>query len=181
MTQRSVTYLKGRFETSDIPTQSDYQDVFDSFLSLEASAAQTLSGPINAPTVSAGTGTFNNGSFDGTRVSAAFVSANVLRVNSKTVLSNQTVVPTGATQGSALAVTMDLISASAEQNERAIVLPSLEPGRVNFVMNTGTTALLVFPPTGQNFVGSAANGGISLPTLTGCTIPHYASAYGFIR
>jgi hypothetical protein len=159
MTQRSVQYLKARFETADIPTQSDYQDVFDSFLSLEASAEQTLNGKLNVPEVS----------------------ANVFRSNTKTVHSHQTVTPTGATQASALAVSADNILASAEQNERAIVLHSLEPGRRQLVMNSGTTALLVFPPTGQNFVGSAANGAISVPTLAGCLISHHASAYGFIR
>lgn len=186
MTQRSVTYLKARFETGDIPTQTDYQDVFDSFVNLEASAMQTISGGLALATaeathVSASTGRFNNGYFDGTRVSAVSVSAGTLWANSKVVHSNQVVAPAGTTQGSATATTLDLISASAEQNERAIVLPSLEPGRVNLVMNTGTTALLVFPPSGQNFVGSAANGAISIPTLTGVTIPHLVSAYGFIR
>lgn len=154
MTQRSVQYLKTRFESNDIPVQADYQDVFDSFLSLEASASQTLSGPLSLP---------------------------VMRVQTKTVHSHQTVTPTGATQASALAVSADNILASAEQNERAIVLKSLEPGRRQLVMNSGTTALLVFPPTGQNFVGSAANGAISIPTLTGCQVTHHASAYGFIR
>jgi hypothetical protein len=137
MTQRSVQYLKTRFETADIPTQSDYQDLFDSFMSLEASAAQVLNGPIEAPQVSAG----------------------VIKAGLKTIHSSQTVT----------------------QNERAIILSPLEPGRRQIVMNSGTTALLVFPPSGQNFVGSAANGAISIPTLTGCEIPHYASAYGFIR
>jgi hypothetical protein len=159
MTQRSVQYLKTRFETADIPTQSDYQDLFDSFMSLEASAAQVLNGPIEAPQVSAG----------------------VIKAGLKTIHSSQTVTPTGATQASALAVSADNILASAEQNERAIILSPLEPGRRQIVMNSGTTALLVFPPSGQNFVGSAANGAISIPTLTGCEIPHYASAYGFIR
>lgn len=165
MTQRSVTYLKARFETGDIPTQTDYQDVFDSFVNLEASAAQTMAGQLVLPSL---------------RVSGA-VSADTLNVTGTLRRGQQVAAPAGTTQGSAYAVTADLIHASAEQNERAITLPSLEPGRVNIVMNTGTTALLVFPPSGQNFVGSAANGGISLATLTGCYIPHLASAYGFIR
>lgn len=164
MTQRSVQYLKAKFETADIPTQSDYQDVFDSFLSLEASAAQTINGPLTLPSATV------SGA-----VSADSVSTRTLRTG------QQSVTPTGTTQASAFAVTADLIRASAEQNERAIVLTSLEPGRTQIVMNSGTTALLVFPPTGQNFIGSAANGAISVPTLTGVTIPHMTSAYGFIR
>lgn len=164
MTQRSITYLKARFETGDIPTQSDYQDFIDSFVSLESSASQTLSGNLVLPNIEV------SGA-----VSADSISARTVRTG------QQSITPTGTTQGSAFAVTADNVLASAEQNERSIVLSTLEPGRRQFVMNSGTTALLVFPPTGQNFVGSAANGSISVPTLTGVTIPHYASAYGFIR
>jgi hypothetical protein len=164
MTQRSVQYLKTKFETSDIPTQSDYQDVFDSFVSLEASATQTLSGKLVMPSI----------------LASGAVSAESISV-SRVRTGQQSITPTGTTQASAFAVTADIVRASAEQEERSIVLPSLEPGRVQFVMNSGTTALLVFPPTGQNFIGSAANGGISVPTLTGVTIPHMTSAYGFIR
>lgn len=165
MTQRSVTYLKGRFETGDIPTQSDYQDVFDSFVNFEASATQTLSGKLVLPSI---------------EVSGA-VSADSLNVTGAIKRGHQSITPTGATQASAFAVTADMVRASAEQEERAIVLPTLEPGRLQIVMNSGTTALLVFPPTGQNFIGSAANGAISVPALTGVQIPHLVSAYGFIR
>lgn len=164
MTQRSVQYLKTRFETADIPTQSDYQDVFDSFVSLEASAQQTINGKLVIPSL---------------LVSGA-MSAQSLNVSTVRT-GHQSITPTGTTQASAFSVSADLVLASAEQNERAIVLPVLEPGRKQVVMNSGTTALLVFPPSGQNFVGSAANGAISVPTLTGVEIPHFASAYGFIR
>lgn len=74
MTQRSVTYLKGRFETGDIPTQSDYQDLMDSFLNLEASASQTLSGPIVVPTMVVS-------AIDAARVSATTVSAALVYTN----------------------------------------------------------------------------------------------------
>lgn len=152
MTQRSVTYLKGRFETGDIPTQSDYQDLMDSFVNLESSAAQTMAGRLFAP------------SFTG-----------------KVIRTNEKINPTGSSQVSAFAVSADVISASAEQNERAVVLASLEPGRSQFIANTGTTVLQVYPPSGQNFIGSAANGNINCAVNQGIVVYHMASAYSFVR
>ena len=153
MTQRSVTYLKGRWETGDIPTQTDYQDLMDSFVNLEASAAQTMAGRLAAP------------SFTG-----------------KFIKSSESITPTGSTQASALAVSADVVRASAEQDgQRAIILSSLEPGRSQFICNTGTTVLQIFPPSGQNFIGSAANGEILCAVNQGVTVYHIASAYSFTR
>lgn len=153
MTQRSVIYLKGRFETADIPTQADYGDVFDSFVSLETSAAQTMAGRLTAP---------------------AFAGKFVKSSESK-------ITATGTSQASAAAVSAAIASVSAEQNERACVLASLEPGREQHIANVGTTVLQVYPPSGQNFIGSAANGGINLAINQGVTVYHLASAYSFVR
>ena len=114
MTQRSVTYLKGRFETGDIPTQSDYGDLVDSFVNLEASAAQTMAGALVAT-----------------------------KLTGKHIHTTENLTPTGASQASAAAVSADNIQASAEQNERACIISSLEPGRRQVIVNTGTTVLQV--------------------------------------
>lgn len=153
MTQRSVTYLKGKFETNDIPVQADYGDLIDSFVNLESSAAQTLAGPLYAPIMRAG----------------------------KHLKTNERITPTGSTQASATAVSADVASVSAEQNERAVILASLEPGRSQFISNTGTTVLQIFPPSGQNFIGSAANGNIDCAVNQGVLVFHMASAYSFVR
>ncbi len=152
MTQRSVTYLKGRFESGDVPTQSDYQDLMDSFVNLEASAAQTMSGRLIAP------------SFKG-----------------RSIRTNDTVAGVGTSQASAAVVSADTASVSAEQNERACVLPSLEPGRQQTIVNTGTTVLQIYPPSGQLFIGSAANGGINCAVGQTALITHMVSAYSVIR
>lgn len=153
MTQRSVSYLKTRFETADIPTQTDYGDIFDSFVSLEASAAQTMAGQLFAPSFKSG----------------------------KYIRSNESITPTGSSQASATAVSADVCRVSAEQNERAVIVASLEPGRSQFIANTGTTVLQVYPPSGQNFIGSAANGNINCAVNQGILIIHMASAYSFVR
>lgn len=152
MTQRSVTYLKGRFETGDIPTQSDYGDVMDSFVNLEASALQTMSGALFVP-----------------------------RLTGKVIRTTENITATGASQASAAAVSADCAQVSAEQNERACVLASLEPGRSQYIVNTGTTVLQVYPPTGQNFVGTAANGGINCAVAQSIQFIHHASAYSYVR
>lgn len=152
MTQRSVTYLKGRFETGDIPTQSDYGDLMDSFVNLEASAIQTMSGTLFAPII-----------------------------RGRHVRTTENVSPTGTTQGSAAAVSADTAQVSAEQEERACVIAALEPGRQQLIVNTGTTVLQVYPPTGQNFIGTAANGGINCAVNQSVLITHLASAYSIVR
>lgn len=153
MTQRSRTFLRGRFEQGDIPTGTDYEDLIDSFLSLEASATETMAGTLALPTLRPG----------------------------KIVKSTDSITATGTVQASAALVSADVIAASAEQLERAIILPALEPGRVQHIVNTGTTALAIFPPTGGNFVGSAANGGITIAADQGIAIFHVVSAFAFVR
>jgi hypothetical protein len=160
MTQRSVTYLKSRFENADIPTQSDYQDLFDSYLSLEASAAQSLNGELNAPIVSAGT------------LSAAKI------VRSAT----QNVSAAGTTQASATRITTDCAYVMANDNERAVAVATCEPGRVQYIVNSNTTTITVFPASGGNFIGTAENAGLLLAKLGTMIIQHAtASAYGVVR
>lgn len=162
MTQRSVAYLKTRFETADIPTQADYQDVFDSFLSLEASAAQSLSGPLEVAVVS-----------------AASIYASAKTVNSHSIA----VSAAGKVQASATRLTRDLSYVYCTNDaERAVVLATAEPGRVQILVNTATTALLVFPASGCNFVGTAENAGITLAANGTMIVPHIGvSAYGMTR
>ena len=159
MTQRSRTFLKGQFEQGDIPQGTDYEDLIDSFINLEASASQTMGGQLVLPDIA-------TSSFAATGPSQ---------------FSNEIILPTGSTQGSAAAVTLDVFTASAEQNERALVLPTLQPGRIHRGVNTGTTALAIFPPSGENFVGTAANGGIEIAVAQGITIFHVVSAYAIVR
>lgn len=47
MTVRTPTYLKSLFENNDIPQQSDYSDIFDSFLPITATGKQTLDISLN--------------------------------------------------------------------------------------------------------------------------------------
>ena len=154
MTQRSRTFLRGRFEQGDIPTGTDYEDLIDSFVNLEASANQTMAGTLTLPNV----------------IQTGFSQK-----------SSQALTATGTVQGSAAVVSAHIVQASAEQLERAILLPALTPGREHKIVNTGTTALAIFPATGANFVGTAANGAITIAADQGIVIFHAASAYAFVR
>lgn len=168
MTQRSVTYLKGKFETGDIPSQSDYGDLMDSFLNLEASAAQTLKGKLEAPAVS-----------------AAVVSAGTLYVETKTIHSkNANVSAALGTQAGAtrLAADVNLVFGN-DVLGFGVVMASAEPGRIQHIINTNTTVLTIFPASGCNFVGTAADtGSIVLAKNSMMIVTHCgASAYSAIR
>jgi hypothetical protein len=168
MTQRSVTYLKGRFETNDIPTQSDYQDVFDSFLSLESSAEQSINGRLNCPAVSA------------TTVSAENVHINGFLRNSYMERS-----PSGTTQASACVVSADMAYVTCTvAGERSLVLPEHHQGRRQYIVSdtASVTAISLFPAAGMNFLGTAANGPLLLSVGQSIQILHVAaSAYSYQR
>ena len=158
MTQRSVTYLKGRWETGDIPTQSDYQDLMDSFVNLEASAMQSLAGPLSVTYVSAGTKIINS---NNVAVSAAL-----------------------GTQAGATRLTKDVnLVFGNDALGFGVVMATAEPGRVQYIINTDTTALTIFPASGCNFVGTAENtGSIVLAKNSMMVVAHCgASAYHAIR
>lgn len=170
MTQRSVTYLKGRWETGDIPTQTDYQDLMDSFVSLEASANQTMSGPLTAPSVS-----------------AASVSANFIHIEKKIHNGYQDLLPQGLTQGSAASADYDVtkvaISAGGVQ-ERGIVLSEHHAGRQQYLINDAgsVTAATIYPSPGCNFIGTAANGGMLVAAGQTIQVIHVnSSAYSWVR
>lgn len=165
MTQRSITYLKAKFETNDVPTQTDYQDVFDSFLSLESSATQSF-----------------NGKLEGPRVSVAVVSAfDIYSV--RTYRSYKTAVSAaGTTTGSAASVSAEVALVYANADERSVRFTTCEPGRVQFLSNTNTTTISVFPSPGCNFIGTAADAPLLLAKLGSMQVIHHtASAYGVIR
>lgn len=170
MTQRSVTYLKGRFENGDIPTQSDYGDFIDSFVNLEASAAQVMSGKLELPSVSAAT-----------------VSANLIHVEKKIHYGYQELLPTGIAQSSAASVDYDVtkvtVTAGATQ-ERSVIISEHHAGRIQYIVNASAsvTAATIYPSSGCNFYGTASNGGILLAAGQTIQVIHInASAYSFVR
>lgn len=159
MTQRSITYLKARFENNDIPAQSDYGDVFDSFVSLESSASQTMAGTLIVPVL------------ETPKVSAAKVIRGYSNFSAE-----------GTTQASATRVTTDFGYILANDDDRAVVLATCEPGRTQVIVNTNTTTISVFPASGGNFVGTAENAGLLLAKLTTMVVSHVTtSAYAIIR
>lgn len=74
MTARTPSQLIARFENGDVPTQSDYVDVFDSFLNVAQTTAQTVNGPVSfSNNVSAAALYANNAQI----TSASFTNLNV--------------------------------------------------------------------------------------------------------
>ena len=208
MTIRSVTYLKGRFENNDVPTATDYEDVFDSFLNFSTSADQSFDGRIYAPElnaalVSATTGNFptlTGTSISGTVVAGAtvsagtsyadtskinVVSANSIYVNSGLFLDVATSVNCLATtQTSSITLSNSInFLAFADGTNNAVRLPASNAGRVQYIINSTNTIVKVFPAVSALFVVTAVNAPLSIGVNTRMIVVHkgddrYASIVG---
>lgn len=179
MTVRNTTYLKGRFENGDIPTQTDYEDVFDSLLNLGVSAEQSADSNIRTTKQLVA----NSVSADNVVVASAATCAAVW-VTDRYIHSNKVNVSAAAgTQAGATRLTKDVSYVFGNDILGfGVVMATAEPGRVQHIINTGTTALSVFPASGCNFVGTAENAAIKL-AANGCMIVVHVgvSAYGVTR
>jgi hypothetical protein len=100
MTARTPAYLKARFENGDIPIQSDYEDLFDSYINVATSSQQTVVGDVKF-----------NGEIIASRVSASSFTIGTLSVNS--VFANNviaTIVSAGNVSTDAIAATSGSIT-----------------------------------------------------------------------
>lgn len=169
MTQRSVTYLKGRFEEGDIPSGTDYADLIDSFVNLEASAEQTMSGKLSVPNLNV-TNT---------------VSADILHATTNIHHGYTSAVSIGTTQGSAIVVSADVNFVTvSDAAERGVVLNEHHPGSIQYIINDGSsvTAATVFPFSGMKFIGTAENAGMLLAADQTLQLLHVgASSYAWVR
>ncbi len=160
MTKRSTTYLKGRWETNDIPSQTDYEDLIDSFVNLEATAAQSMAGSLSGP------------SFLG----------DILQASAYTVHALASVSAAGTTQASATRLQRDVHIVYTNNDDRSVVLAAATPGRTQWITNTNTTVLRVFPASGGNFIGTAENAAILLAANSSMIVAHLTtSAYAIVR
>ena len=174
MTVRSVTYLKGRFENLKIPTATDYEDVFDSFLSLEASGTQTFNGGIVTPElvatrVSALAANFVN-AVSGN--AAYFSSVNVTNASASNLYLAAGLFLDVATSVNALATTQTssvtisntiTFVANGDGDNTAVRLPTSTQGRVQYIINAAATAIKVFPAVSGLFVTTVLNASQSIP------------------
>lgn len=162
MTVRTPSYLKSRFENGDIPQQTDYEDVFDSFLPLGTSGAQTIDGSI----IVLGSITGSAGTFSGP------VSAESTYQDYQFLGSNFSVEATATVQASAKILTASISwVTSANGNNFAVALSSAQPGRIRYIVNaTNNTALRVFPCVGGHFIGTANNASRSIPQDGSATV-----------
>jgi len=172
MTIRTPSYLKSRFENNDIPQATDYEDIFDSYLSLATSGAQTIDGQLTVTGFISPTATFSG------IVSAAYVDTNSLNVEQTFTLDAEYSIDARATTQASARLLSSSISwvTSANGNNFAVVLASAVPGRTQYIINnTAVTALRVFPCVGGTFVGTAANASLSIPLNRGAQIIHGTS------
>lgn len=82
MTAKTPAQLLTVFETGDVPQQTDYQDVFDSFVNLVQTAAQSIASDLTLPTLNAQKVSAAD-ILTGTNLTVA--SANISNLNTSTV------------------------------------------------------------------------------------------------
>lgn len=156
MTAQTRTYLKGRFETNDIPTGTDYEDLIDSFVNLQATASQTLTGSL----VVAG--------LDTTRVSAVVVSAEKVHVTNHIHHGYSSVTALGTSAGAAATYTTDItLIRVTDPAQRCIIGDEFINGLNLKVINdiNSVTAAYVFPPAGATFIDQSLTTAANSPLL----------------
>lgn len=174
MTVRTPTYLKGRFENDDVPLQTDFEDVFDSFLAVGVTAEQTLYAirptDISSPLVSATNLTAVSATVTRlgvTTVSAESVYTSAMYYSTVDVSANTTVQATGTVlNGLAHFVTY------ANGQNNAVTLPASTKGRVQQVINASTTTIKIFPAVSARFLVTAVNASLNLLADRIATIYH---------
>ena len=165
MTIQSRTYLKGRFETGDIPNQTDYVDLIDSFLSLETTAGQTINGAMTFVEKITGSAA----SFTGV------VSAQTLHVDSLVQKGHADYTGNGTTQGAGTSISVNVAHLTvSDAGDRAFRINETHPGVINYLVNStsSVTAAAIYPTSGSNFIGTAANSPLLLASGTTIQIIH---------
>jgi len=173
MTAQTPTYLKARFETGDIPTGTDYSDVFDSYLNVVTTDIQTIAGGVTfsnqinvseviTPLVSAASVIASFVSAQ--TINGAFINADSLSVSGKVIFGSVDISAASTTQAGATTlggVTNFVIYANG--NNLAVKLPTSESGRQQYIINAASTTLKIFPAVSGRFLVTAVNASLNLP------------------
>ncbi len=194
MTARTPAYLKTHFENGDIPVQTDYEDVFDSYLNIAAATTteQTIFGPIKvigqitATNVSAQSFTFTSiQATDATFTNLTAVSANITGLNVSTVsagtgyiattllLGSADVSAVGSTQaqGAVIAAPVTFVT-YANLGDVSVTLPASIRGKVQTVINAASTTIKIFPAVSARFLVTAVNTSLNIPADKVATVYH---------
>lgn len=117
MTIQNRTTLKSFFNTGDIPTESQYADVMDSFVNLSETGSQILQSPLRAPSIGA-VAVVSAAAFEGSSASiTGTVSANTFAGNTftgttinGTTINSTTINATTVSTATVRAVTVSVTS-----------------------------------------------------------------------
>lgn len=147
MTIRTPTYLKSLFENNDTPQQTDYGDVFDSFLPLTATGKQTLDISLAISGDFTASGNIRTTNFLADSVSASIVNANFTHVGD--MGSESGGVNIGGTNYQSSFKVSDIGGANAAQTILHKHSTTIEPLIVGARSNSDTTAHATLT-SGQN-------------------------------
>lgn len=178
MTAKARTTLKGEFEDGDVPTGSNYSDVFDSFVNLLDSGTQNISGAVNlnslGASISVSAPTINCLNLNATTVQATRLNATQLVVTtvqatrvagtrhtpSEYVVysSNPSVVALGTTFASAqpLGAVQLYVLTEVTAAESGVVLQEPVVGLIQTIVNAGDVTAQVYPASGASLDTNAA-------------------------
>lgn len=149
MTARSISTLKSYFETLDVPTQSQYEDLIDSFWPKVSSDPIELSAPLR-----------NSQEINGSIVSAY----SFLRLPALTTV---TAVGTSQATGVRISAQTALVVAVSAGANACVLINTTAPNQY-FILNANASDNLnVYPSTGQSIGAGSTNAAYVLSAYSG--------------
>lgn len=178
MTTQNKATLTLLFEQGDIPTGTNYADLIDSYVNVAETSGQTIASPLTATEFITSRVSATNGNFTGT-VSAVAINVAGQVAASATRWGNGIVSAAGSTQATAapLIYTVNEGKGVVNGESTGYALLANKAGWVQYLFNRGVSAN-IWPPTGGQINGLAANAAYSVGASAMVTIVHIgASAY----
>lgn len=153
MTAKTPAQLLSVFENGDVPTQSDYQDVFDSFVNIVGTTAQSIAADLTVPSLTV-TGTFNTSNVSASSITGT--TADIQTVSAATLTSNVISCPTSASFN---AVSAKTYTRSVESSINAIGVSqttarslTAEISRIVVIATASNTGVILSNTTGREHI-----------------------------
>lgn len=172
MTNYNKTTLKTFFETGDVPSGQNFADLIDSNVNLVETGLQTMAGALSST------------EFIASRVSAGSVNVTGnVSANTGTVFASSNrwsvgiVSATGTAQATAavLIYTVNNGAGVIDGQTTGFLLPSNQPGRIQYIVN-GIASANLWPPVGGQINTLSSNAAFGMAASTPYTIIHTATS-----
>ena len=169
MTAKTPTQLLTVFENGDIPVQADYQDLFDSYVNIVQTTAQSMASALTLPTLTVTTlnvTTFSPSTINATTGNITTVSANTINA------ANANITTVSAATANITTVSADTINVNIV-SAQSIITSALNTGVLSRSVDitkraTGTTQATAVTLTAElnRIVNASAGGNGAILTAT---------------